>query len=141
MSQLIFRNELIGVSRKAHCQVICPEWNRIYLVKIEENVPIFADKVVYANLEKVIALSAPPAADASEAAPSPAANAPGAVEPPAPATPPAPAPEDEQVVPPPPPPHPSQLDSVIERKRREATSAEHRITPKNPFASGAKEAE
>ena len=48
------------VRDKAHCQVICPEWNRIYPVRVEENVPIFADEVVYANPDIVHALPAPP---------------------------------------------------------------------------------
>ena len=31
----------------AHCEAKCPEWNRIYPAKVEENVPFFDDEVVY----------------------------------------------------------------------------------------------
>ena len=110
------------VRDKAHCQVICPEWNRMYPVKVEENVPIFADEVVYANPEMVSALPAPPVADAPEAE-----------APPAPAEPPPPVHDGAGAIPPRPPPHPAQLDSVINRKQ--AKSAEHLRShfPKNPF--------
>ena len=97
------------VRDKTQCQVVCPEWNRNYPITVAENVLIFADEVVYANPEKISALPAPPAADAPEAGPLPG-----------PAAPPPPGHEAEQIVPPPPPPHPAQLDSMIERKRREA---------------------
>jgi len=114
------------VRDKAHCQVVCPEWNRIYPVKVEENVPIFADEVVYTNPGPVHALPAPPVDEA-----------PGG-EPPAPAAPPLADGEGAGIAvapPPPPPPPPAHLDSLIERKRKEATSAEHLRThfPKNPF--------
>ena len=131
-------------------QVVCPEWNRIYPVRVEENVPIFSDEVVYADPEEVPALLlernwlpffsdeavyANPEEVRTLPAP-PEDEAPGG-EPPAPAAPP---PADGEgagiaIAPPPPPPPPAHLDSLIERKRKEATSAEHLRThfPKNPF--------
>ena len=104
-------------------KVICPESNRIYADRIDENVPIFSDTIFFDGVAKAL-----PAAPAEEepVAPSPASA--DAVVPAADQG------GEAVAVPPPPAPHPESL-SREDRLRLEATSPEHLMThfPKNPY--------
>jgi hypothetical protein len=103
-------------------KLVCPEWNKIYADRVDENVPIFSDTITLGD--SVNALPAAPADEEGAAAP----DAEPEVAVPADG-------QGSEVAAEPPPQPVAERESRSERLRREATSAKHLMThyPKNPY--------